>query len=76
MIVKYAVVIERDPDTGAVGASSPDVEWVYYVGDPSETDEQMLAKFKDTLEFYFSYLRDEGEPIPQPSHYAGMVETA
>jgi hypothetical protein len=75
MMLKYAVVIERDPDTGAVGATSPDVEWVYYVGDPSESDEQMLVHFQETLVTYFSYLRDKGEPIPQPRHFAAMVET-
>lgn len=74
--MKYAVVIERDPDTGAVTATSPDIEWVYYVGDPSDSDEQLFAQFKETLETYFSYLRDKGDPIPQPCHRVGMVEAA
>jgi predicted RNase H-like HicB family nuclease len=71
--MEYAVLIEREPDTGAVAASSPDFENVVYVGDPSESDEMVRRQFGQTLSRYFDFLSERGVPIPLPRHRAFTV---
>jgi hypothetical protein len=71
--MEYAVVIDRDPDTGAVAATSPDFENVIYVGDPAESDTDVCKKYAESLSFYFDYLRSEGMPVPPPHHRVGTV---
>lgn len=72
--MKYAVIIERDPETGTVGASSPDLEDVFIVGSPGDTDEEMLAQFRTSAEAYLAYLREHGHPIPEPRHHAATID--
>jgi hypothetical protein len=55
--MEYAVLIARDPDTGAVATTSPDFENVIYVGDPAENDTDVCKKYAESLTFYFDYLR-------------------
>ena len=71
--MEYVVLIERDPDSGAVAAMSPDFENVVYVGDPSESDEIVRLQFRETLSHYFDYLWDQGIPIPPPRHRVATV---
>jgi predicted RNase H-like HicB family nuclease len=71
--MEYVVLIERDPETSAVVASSPDFENVVYVGDPDHDDETIRAQFAQTLSQYFAYLRSEGRPFPPPRHRALTV---
>ena len=66
--MEYAVLIERDPDNGAVTASSPDFDNVVYVGDPSESDENVRLQFGQTLARYFDFLAEQDVPIPLPRH--------
>jgi predicted RNase H-like HicB family nuclease len=72
--MKYAVIIERDPETGSVGASSPDLEDVFIVGSAGDSDEEMLAQFRSSAEAYLAYLREHGHPIPVPRHHVEMIE--
>lgn len=71
--MEYAVLIERDPDSRAVVARSPDFENVVYVGDPDEDDESIRANFSHSLTTYFEYLRAQGKPIPPPRHRVATV---
>ena len=70
----YAVVIEFDPETGSYGATSPDVddERNMVVGIGKSADEA-IARFRNALEGHFAFLRERGEPIPQPRHSVAMV---
>ena len=72
--MKYAVIIERDPETGTVGASSPDLEDVFIVGSPGDSDDEMLAQFRSSAEAYLGYLREHGHPIPEPRHHVAMID--
>jgi predicted RNase H-like HicB family nuclease len=71
--MEFAVVISRDPETGAVTASAPDFENVVYVGDPAESDEMVRQQFAKTLSNYLDYLSDKNIPIPAPRHRVTTV---
>ena len=71
--MEYAVIIARDPETGAVTAAAPDFENVIYVGDPAESDEMVRSQFAATLSNYLDYLADERIPIPAPRHRVTTV---
>jgi predicted RNase H-like HicB family nuclease len=63
----YTVVIDYDPENGSYGASSPDVddEHSMVVGIGKSADEA-VARFRNALQGHFEFLRERGEPIPQP----------
>jgi len=71
-MMEYVVLIEREPGAPTIGAYSPDVN-VTVVRDASVSDEELLAAFKDALEFHLQVLRDDGLPLPEPHHRAAMV---
>jgi predicted RNase H-like HicB family nuclease len=70
----YAVVIEYDPENGSYGATSPDVDddrtTVIGIG---KSEDEAITRFRNALEGYFEFLRERGEPIPQPHHTITMV---
>jgi predicted RNase H-like HicB family nuclease len=65
----YLVVYER-ADDGAWGAHSPDVDGVYAVG---QTREEVEARMVEALAAHLNYLRELGQPIPEPRTDAGRV---
>jgi predicted RNase H-like HicB family nuclease len=65
----YLVVYERAED-GGWGAHSPDVEGVYALG---ESREEVEARMAEALAAHLDYLRETGEPIPEPHTDAGRV---
>ena len=69
--MNYTVVIEEGPTS--YGASVPDLPGCIAVG---ETREQALALIREAIEFHIEGLRDDGLPIPQPTHTAEAVEVA
>jgi predicted RNase H-like HicB family nuclease len=73
--MKYAVIIERDPETQSVAAYSPDAE-VYVVRDASTSDDEMLSAFKESLAAWLEAMLRDGLPIPEPRHRAAMVDAA
>ena len=75
-LMEYALIIERDPETRAVTATSPDIEGLYLVGDPSESDDMIIERFRESIAFRFGYLRERGIPIPLPRHRVAMVGAA
>jgi predicted RNase H-like HicB family nuclease len=70
----YAVVIEYDPENGSYGASSPDVDDDHnlVVGIAKSADEA-VTRFRNALEGYFEFLREQGRPIPQPHCTVTMI---
>lgn len=69
---KYLVIYEQ-AEEGGWGAHSPDVENVFALG---KTREEVEARMAEALTAYFDYLREEGQPIPEPRTEAGRVAAA
>ena len=65
----YLVVYEQAED-GAWGAHSPDVEGVFALG---RTREEVQARIAEALTAHLAYLREVGQPIPEPHTHAGRV---
>jgi predicted RNase H-like HicB family nuclease len=70
-VISYAVVIERSSDDG-YGAWSPDLPGVVAIG---ETEAETLDEMRRAIEFHLDGLREDGQPIPQPSTVAATVVT-
>ncbi len=70
----YTVVIDYDPENGSYGATSPDVDDDHntVIGIGKSADEA-VARFRNALEGHFEFLRERGEPIPQPRVTVTMV---
>jgi predicted RNase H-like HicB family nuclease len=56
-----SVLIEYDPETKTYGATSPDLQDVYAVG---ETRDDVLDRFATSATEYLAYLRERNEPLP------------
>ncbi|MXW99551.1 MAG: type II toxin-antitoxin system HicB family antitoxin [Acidimicrobiaceae bacterium] len=69
--MKYTVVIERASDNFA--AYVPDLPGCVATGD---TLEELMETIREAIEFHIESLRDHGEPIPDPSCTAAVVEVA
>ncbi len=69
--MKYLIVIEST-DTG-YSAYSPDVLGCVATG---ESREDVERNMRDAIEFHLEGLREDGEPIPEPSSTAATVEVA
>ena len=65
----YVVIYERSED-GGWGAYCPDIPEVIAVG---TSRPEVEARMKEALSAYFEYLRETGEPIPEPASDAGFV---
>jgi predicted RNase H-like HicB family nuclease len=65
----YLVIYEQAED-GGWGAHSPDVDGVFALG---WTREEVEARMADALSAHLSYLRETGQPIPEPHTEAGRV---
>ena len=66
---QYLVIYEQAED-GSWGAQSPDVEGVFALGTSrAEVEDRMT----EALAAHLKYLRDEGEPIPEPCTDAGRI---
>jgi predicted RNase H-like HicB family nuclease len=66
---KEKVTYEQAED-GAGGAHSPDVEGVFALG---ETREEVEARMAEALSAHLSYLRESGQPVPEPHTDGGRV---
>ena len=65
----YLVIYEQAED-GGWGAHSPDVDGVFAVG---QTREEAEARMTEALSAHLAYLREHGEPVPEPHTDAGHV---
>jgi predicted RNase H-like HicB family nuclease len=65
----YLVIYEQAED-GGWGAYSPDIDGVVGLGrSRAEVEERM----KEALEAHLAYLRESGQPVPEPHTDAGRV---
>ena len=69
--MKYAVVIESGSNN--YSAYVPDLPGCASTG---KTLEEVERNIKEAIEFHLEGLREDGEPIPQPSTLCEYVEAA
>jgi predicted RNase H-like HicB family nuclease len=67
---KYAVIIEKGPTS--YGAYVPDLPGCVAVGDTVEEVEKLI---REAIEFHLEGMREDGDPIPEPTTIAKYVET-
>lgn len=70
--MKYVYVIERAPD-GTYSAYVPDLPGCTTAG---ETIDEVQRSIKDAVDSYVEALRENNEPVPEPSSSTGIVEAA
>ena len=71
--MRYAVIIEEGENS--FGAYVPDLPGCVAVG---ETREEVLKLIEEAIEFHIEGLREDGQPIPEPSssvEYVGVQAT-
>ena len=69
--MKYAVIIEKGPNN--YSAYVPDLPGCVSTGKTLEVVEDNI---REAIELHLAGLREEGEPIPEPSTHCQYVETA
>ena len=69
--MKYAVVVEKGE--ASFGAYVPDLPGCVAA---AETKEEVLQLIHEAIEFHVEGLREDGQPIPEPSSSIEYVEVA
>ena len=69
--MRYLVVVEQG--IGSFGAYVPDLPGCVAVGD---TRDEVLKLIHEAIEFHLEGLREDGQPIPQPSSSSEVIEVA
>ena len=69
--MRYAVIIEKSETS--FGAYVPDLPGCIAA---AETKEEVLQLIHEAIEFHVEGLREDGQPIPQPSSSIEYVEVA
>ena len=67
--MRYAVIVEEGETS--FGAYVPDLPGCVAVG---ETKEEVLKLIKEAVEFHLEGLREDNQPIPEPSSSIEYVE--
>jgi predicted RNase H-like HicB family nuclease len=67
--MRYAVIVEEGESS--FGAYVPDLPGCAAVG---ETKEEVLQLIQEAVDFHIEGLREDGQPIPEPSSSIEYVE--
>lgn len=67
--MKYAVIIEEGENS--FGAYVPDLPGCVAV---AETREEVLTLIQEAIDFHIEGLREDGQPIPEPSSSVEYIE--
>ncbi len=67
--MRYAVILEEGESS--FGVYVPDLPGCVAI---SETKEEVLELIQEAIEFHIEGLREDGQPIPQPSSSIEYVE--
>jgi len=68
---QYAVIYKQGPTNWS--AYVPDLPGCVAAGDTREETEQLM---KEAIEIHLEAMREDGEPIPEPTTQAAMLEVA
>ena len=66
---RYVVILEKGPTSW--GAHVPDLPGCIAMG---ESRSEVLVLIQEAIEFHLEGLREDGDPIPEPSSEAALVE--
>ncbi len=69
--MKYAVIYEKS--SNAWGASIPDLPGCVALGFTLEETEELI---REALQQHVRAMREDGNPIPEPSHVVEVLEVA
>lgn len=69
--MRYAIVIEHDPETGSYGAYAPDLPGC---GAAADSLEDIKSLIQEAIQFHLEGLAENGLPIPEPSTIVEYVE--
>jgi predicted RNase H-like HicB family nuclease len=69
--MQYTVIIEKGPTS--YGAYVPDLPGCVAV---AKTEEEVTSLIREAIEFHLEGMRENGEPIPEPTSRALNVEVA
>ncbi len=67
--MRYAVIVEEGENS--FGAHVPDLPGCVAI---AETREEVLKLIQEAIEFHLQGLREDGQPIPQPSSSIEYVD--
>ena len=67
--MRYAVIVEEGENS--FGAYVPDLPGCAAVG---ETREEVLQLIQEAIEFHIEGLREDGQPVPEPSSSIEYIE--
>ncbi len=67
--MKYAVIVEEGKES--FGAYVPDLPGCVAAG---ETKEEVLELIQEAIEFHIEGMREDGQPVPEPSSSIEYVE--
>jgi predicted RNase H-like HicB family nuclease len=67
--MRYAVIVEEGESS--FGAYVPDLPGCAAVG---ETKEEVLQLIQEAIEFHIEGLREDGQPVPEPSSSIEYIE--
>ena len=67
--MRYAVIVEEGGNS--FGAYVPDLPGCAAVG---ETREEVLQLIQEAIEFHIEGLREDGQPVPEPSSSIEYIE--
>jgi predicted RNase H-like HicB family nuclease len=71
MMMRYAVVIEKDEETGSYGAYAPDLPGC---GAAAASLEEVQQLIREAIQFHIEGLRAEGLAVPEPSTMVAYTE--
>ena len=68
---EYTVILERGETSW--GAYVPDLPGCVAVAETREETEKLI---RDAIKLHIMDLRESGEPVPEPSHFAASISVA
>lgn len=69
--MQYTIIIERAEKN--FSAYVPDLPGCITTG---QTEEETLRNMREAIEFHLEGMREDGEPIPEPTTTAAVVDVA
>ena len=67
--MQYLVIVEKGPTS--YGAYVPDLPGCVAAG---ESRDEVLKLIREAIEMHIEGLREEGQPIPEPSSFSAVVD--